>query len=134
MESNVVNPSINYSIFVPVFLTSIGITAEFSGISENVGLIIILSVLAILTKLVGSAVGAKVAGFGWNSSLGIGAAMVSRGEVALIMATIGLEAKLLSQDMFAVIVVVVLVTTIVTPPMMKWFFKSKIQTESMRNK
>lgn len=125
--------TISYSIFVPVFFTSIGITAEFSGISENLGLIIILSVLAILTKLVGSAVGAKVAGFGWNSSLGIGAAMVSRGEVALIMATIGLETKLLSQDMFAVIVVVVLVTTIVTPPMMKWFFKSKIQTESMRN-
>ena len=125
--------TISYSIFVPVFFTSIGITAEFSGISENLGLIIMLSILAILTKLVGSSVGAKVAGFGWNSSLGIGAAMVSRGEVALIMATIGLEAKLLSQDMFAVIVVVVLVTTIVTPPMMKWFFKSKIQTESMRN-
>jgi len=125
--------TISYSIFVPVFFTSIGITAEFSGINENLGLIIMLSILAILTKLVGSAVGAKVAGFGWNSSLGIGAAMVSRGEVALIMATIGLEAKLLSQDMFAVIVVVVLVTTIVTPPMMKWFFKSKIQTESMGN-
>ena len=125
--------TISYSIFVPVFFTSIGITAEFSGINENLGLIIMLSILAILTKLVGSSVGAKVAGFGWNSSLGIGAAMVSRGEVALIMATIGLEAKLLSQDMFAVIVVVVLVTTIVTPPMMKWFFKSKIQTESMRN-
>ncbi|USK72520.1 cation:proton antiporter [Peribacillus asahii] len=125
--------TISYSIFVPVFFTSIGITAEFSGISENLGLIIMLSILAILTKLVGSSVGAKVAGFGWNSSLGIGAAMVSRGEVALIMATIGLEAKLLSQDMFAVIVVVVLVTTIVTPPMMKWFFKSKIQTESMGN-
>lgn len=125
--------TISYSIFVPVFFTSIGITAEFSGISKNSGLIILLSILAILTKLVGSSVGAKVAGFGWNSSLGIGAAMVSRGEVALIMATIGLEAKLLSQDMFAVIVVVVLVTTIVTPTMMKWFFKSKIQTESMRN-
>lgn len=121
--------TIGYSIFVPVFFTSIGINAEFSGISENLGLIIMLSIFAILTKLVGSSAGAKVAGFGWNSSLGIGAAMVSRGEVALIMATIGLEAKLLSQDMFAVIVVVVLVTTIVTPPMMKWFFKSKIQTE-----
>jgi Kef-type K+ transport system membrane component KefB len=49
------------------------------------------------------------------------------------MATIGLETKLLSQDLFAVIVVVVLVTTIITPPMMKWFFKSDLHSESIRN-
>lgn len=52
--------------------------------------------------------------------------MVSRGEVALIIAAIGLEANLLTQDMFAVIVVVILVTTIVTPPMMKWFLSSNL--------
>lgn len=117
--------TISYSIFVPVFFTSIGITAEFYGIMENLGLIILLSILAIFTKLVGASIGAKASGFGWRSSLGIGSAMVSRGEVALIMATIGIEAKLLSDDMFAVIVVVVLVTTIITPPMMKVFFKEK---------
>ncbi|MGE6257276.1 cation:proton antiporter [Heyndrickxia sporothermodurans] len=122
--------TIGYSIFVPVFFTSIGITAQFTGITKHLWLIICLSILAILTKLVGASVGAKLAGFNWNSSLGIGAAMVSRGEVALIMATIGLEAKLLSQDLFAAIVVVVLITTIVTPPMMKFLFKSKSQIES----
>ncbi|GIN85195.1 Na+/H+ antiporter GerT [Heyndrickxia sporothermodurans] len=122
--------TIGYSIFVPVFFTSIGITAQFAGITKHLWLIICLSILAILTKLVGASVGAKLAGFNWNSSLGIGAAMVSRGEVALIMATIGLEAKLLSQDLFAAIVVVVLITTIVTPPMMKFLFKSKSQMES----
>lgn len=115
--------TISYSIFVPVFFTSIGITAQFSGVSQNIVLILILSVFAILTKLIGSALGAKIAGFGWNSSLGIGSAMVSRGEVALIIAAIGLESNLLSQEMFAVIVVVVLITTIVTPPLMKFFLK-----------
>jgi monovalent cation:proton antiporter-2 (CPA2) family protein len=124
--------TISYSIFVPVFFTSIGVAAEFSGIAENLGLIVILSILAILTKLIGGTFGAKVAGFSWNSSFGIGSAMVSRGEVALIIAAIGLESKLLSQDMFAVIVVVVLITTIVTPPMMKWFFKPKNQPEGVR--
>lgn len=119
--------TISYSIFVPVFFTSIGITAQFAGITKNIVLIIVLSILAILTKLIGSAIGAKSAGFGWNSSLGIGSAMVSRGEVALIIAAIGLESTLLSQEMFAVIVVVVLVTTIVTPPMMKLFFKTNAQ-------
>ena len=116
-----------------MFFTSIGITAEFSGITESLGIIVILSILAIFTKLIGASLGAKAAGFSWNSSLGIGSAMVSRGEVALIMATIGLNAKLLSQDMFAIIVVVVLVTTIITPPMMKWFFKPNIQTEPKHN-
>lgn len=121
---------VSYSIFVPVFFTSIGISAQFAGIAENLGLIFLLSILAVLTKLIGASIGAKIAGFSWNSSFGIGAAMVSRGEVALIIASIGLETKLLSQDMFAAIVVVILVTTIVTPPMMKWIFNRKMQTAS----
>jgi monovalent cation:proton antiporter-2 (CPA2) family protein len=124
--------TISYSIFVPVFFTSIGITAQFSGIIENLGLIALLSIIAILTKLIGASIGAKLAGFNWNSSLGIGSAMVSRGEVALIIAAIGLESKLLTQDMFAVIVVVILVTTIVTPPMMKWFFKTDSEVKSVK--
>lgn len=97
---------------------------------DNIGLIVLLSVVAILTKLIGASVGAKLAGFNWNSFLGIASAMISRGEVALIIAAIGLEAKLLTQDMLAIIVVV-LVTTIVTPPMMKWFFKSDSEVKSM---
>jgi monovalent cation:proton antiporter-2 (CPA2) family protein len=114
--------TIGYSIFVPVFFTSIGVSAKFDRIQENWKLIVLLSILAITTKLIGCAIGAKAAGFNWNSALGIGAAMVSRGEVALIIAAIGLEAKLLQADMFTVIIAVVLVTTIVTPPMMKLFF------------
>ncbi|ERI10947.1 cation:proton antiporter [Aneurinibacillus aneurinilyticus] len=116
--------TIAYAVFVPVFFTSIGVAANFTGIVDHIGLIVGLSILAILTKLIGSAIGAKAAGFSWKSSLGIGSAMVSRGEVALIIAAIGLENKLLQQDMFTVIVIVVLITTIVTPPMMKLFFTS----------
>lgn len=56
--------------------------------------------------------------------------MVSRGEVALIIAAIGLESNLLSQDMFAVIAAVILVTTILTSPMMKLFFKSNTQKKT----
>lgn len=119
--------TISYSIFVPVFFTSIGVTAQFSGIMQNLWLIVFLSILAIVSKLVGGAIGAKLSGFPWKNSLAIGAAMVSRGEVALIIAAIGLESKLLTEDMFAVLIVVVLVTTIVTPPMMKWLFTDKNQ-------
>jgi monovalent cation:proton antiporter-2 (CPA2) family protein len=122
--------TISYSIFVPVFFTSIGVSAQFLGIGNQIVLIVVLSILAILTKLIGCAIGAKAAGFQWKSSMGIGAAMVSRGEVALIIAAIGLEAGLLAQEMFAVIVAVVLVTTIVTPPMMKLFFKEGKQNKN----
>ncbi|SFC69086.1 cation:proton antiporter [Bacillus sp. UNCCL81] len=114
--------TISYSLFVPVFFTSIGVTAKFTGILDNISLIIVLSIIAILTKLVGSSLGAKISGFSWRNSLGIGSAMVSRGEVALIIASIGLENKLLDQSLFTVLLVVVLVTTLVTPPMMKVFF------------
>lgn len=117
--------TISYTIFVPVFFTSIGITAHFDGMAENVGLIVMLSIMAILTKLIGASLGARVAGFSWNSSMGIGSAMVSRGEVALIISAIGLESNLLSQELFAAIIVVIIITTVVTPPMMKMFLDTK---------
>ncbi|WHY65283.1 cation:proton antiporter [Neobacillus sp. SuZ13] len=125
--------TISYSIFVPVFFTSIGLSVSFDGISQHLGLMLGLSILAILTKLIGAAAGAKMARFSWKNSLGIGAAMVSRGEVALIIATIGLETKLITQELFAVLVVVVLVTTIVTPPMMKYFFNQGDKRTTMKN-
>ncbi|MFJ5715275.1 cation:proton antiporter [Neobacillus sp. NPDC093127] len=125
--------TIGYSIFVPVFFTSIGVKASFAGLSQHLGLIIGLSILAILTKLIGAAAGAKMARFSWRNSLGIGAAMVSRGEVALIIATIGLETKLISPELFSILVIVVLVTTLVTPPMMKYFFKQPKVRKEMKN-
>lgn len=125
--------SISYSIFVPVFFTSIGLSVSFDGISQHLGLMLGLSILAILTKLIGAAAGAKIARFSWKNSLGIGAAMVSRGEVALIIATIGLETKLITEELFAVLVVVVLMTTIVTPPMMKYFFNQGEKPTTMKN-
>jgi monovalent cation:proton antiporter-2 (CPA2) family protein len=123
--------TISYSIFVPVFFTSIGVAVKFSGVGQYIWVIVALSILAILTKLFGAALGAKLAGFNWRSSLGVGAGMVSRGEVALIIAGIGLETKLLSNELFTVLVVVVLVTTIVTPPLMKVIFKDQQMEEKV---
>lgn len=121
--------TIGYSLFVPVFFTTIGVKVNFTGLADELPLIIGLSLLAIATKLIGSALGAKASGFGWRSALGIGSAMVSRGEVALIIAAIGQEARLIPDDLFAIIVIVVLVTTIVTPPMMKLFFTEGTKSE-----
>lgn len=111
-----------YSIFVPVFFTSIGVTAELHAVSGSWTLAFVLSIIAVLTKWIGSGAGAKLAGLDNRSSLAIGAGMISRGEVALIIAAIGLEAGLLDPGFFTVIVFVVLATTILTPPLLKVTF------------
>jgi len=117
--------TISYSIFVPVFFTLIGVSVQFAGITTSIPMIMVLSLIAIATKLIGGALGAKLAGFNRKSSLGIGSAMVSRGEVALIIASTGLANQLLTDKMFSIIVIVVLITTIVTPLLMKIFFTEK---------
>jgi Kef-type K+ transport system membrane component KefB len=113
-----------YSVFVPAFFIQIGLGVSLDGLTEQTGLIVIMTLVAVLTKLVGSGLGAKLTGFSTRSSLAIGAGMVSRGEVALIIAAIGLDNGLLSPALFTAMVIVVLLTTLVTPPLLKWLFTS----------
>jgi len=91
------------------------------------GIILGLTIVAIVTKLFGSGIGARLTGFNNGSSLRVGAGMISRGEVALIIAAIGLESNLLKAELFTAIVIVVILTTLVTPPMLKVLFADKRQ-------
>ena len=112
-------------IFVPFFFVSIGLSVTFAGISENVWFLIVFSIVAILSKMIGSGLGAKIAGFNWKSSLGIGSGMVSRGEVALILAGMGLTSGLLPAEDYTPMVIVIIITTLVTPPMLKGIFGTR---------
>ncbi|MGF7089203.1 Kef-type K+ transport system membrane component KefB [Kroppenstedtia sanguinis] len=117
---------VSFSFFVPIFFVSIGVTADVSGLTKDILiLMVVLSLVAILTKVIGAGLGAKLAGFNWNSSLGIGAGMIARGEVGLIVASIGLSRGLITNDLFTVTVIIVLVTTLVTPPTLKAVFNRK---------
>ncbi|MED4378526.1 cation:proton antiporter [Schinkia azotoformans] len=116
---------VGYSLFVPIFFVSIGFSAQLNGVSEYLWLIIGLSIMAILSKMVGSGLGAKLAGYKWKSSLQVGAGMVSRGEVALILAALSIEHKIIESQMFTVLIIVVLVTTLVTPPLLKILYQDK---------
>lgn len=120
---------IAYTLFVPIFFVSVGLTVTFEGFMDNILVIISLSLVAILTKLIGSGFGARITGFDVKSSFTIGAGMISRGEVALILATLGLSEKLLAPEYFTTIIIVVIVTTIVTPPLLKYFIKKQEQQE-----
>ena len=116
---------IAYGIFVPFFFVSIGLAVSFEGIGNQVGLIIVFSVIAILSKFIGSGAGARLSGFNSRSSMGIGAGMISRGEVALILAAMGLESGLLPTEYYTAMIIVVIVTTLVTPPLLKIFFGNR---------
>lgn len=113
---------IAYSIFVPVFFVSIGLNITFEGVTSQLVFMIVISIVAILTKLLGGGLGARMTGFNTRSSLAIGSGMISRGEVALIIAATGLESGLLLQKYFTSVVIVVIVTTLVTPLMLKLLF------------
>lgn len=116
---------IAYAMFVPVFFVSIGMNITFDGIGDQIWFILALTVIAVLTKLIGCGLGARMTGFDAKSSAIIGSGMVSRGEVALIIAGTGLSSGLLAQDYFTAIVIVVILTTMITPPMLKYTFGAK---------
>ncbi|WP_314587152.1 cation:proton antiporter [Paenibacillus terrigena] len=116
---------IAYAIFVPIFFVSVGLDVNFDGVGSQLWFIIVFTIVAIITKLIGSGLGARLTGFDLRSSIGIGSGMVSRGEVALIIATTGLSSGLLAQEYFTPLVIVVILTTLVTPPMLKMSFQSK---------
>ena len=113
---------IAYGIFVPIFFVSIGLSVSFNGIGDQLGMIVVFSIIAILSKFIGSGLGARISGFQTQSSMGIGAGMISRGEVALIIAAMGLDNKLLPPEYYTPMIIVVVITTIVTPPLLKVIF------------
>lgn len=117
---------IAYGIFVPFFFVSIGLAVSFDGIGDQIGFILVFSIIAVVSKFIGSGLGAKLAGFNTKSSMGVGAGMVSRGEVALILAAMGLEGGLLPANYYTSIIIVIIVTTIVTPPLLKAIFGKRI--------
>lgn len=118
---------IAYSIFVPVFFVSIGLNVSFEGVGNQIWFVILLTVVAILTKMLGGGLGARLTGFNNHSSAIIGSGMISRGEVALIIAATGLSSGLLQQQYFTSVIIVVIVTTLVTPPLLKYLFRDPVR-------
>jgi Kef-type K+ transport system membrane component KefB len=114
--------ALTYSMFVPVFFIGIGLQAngrELGGRAIFTGVLILT---AIVTKAVGCAAFARMFGFSTQESIRVGAGMISRGEVGLIVAAYGLSNGLIGQEVFSASVIMVLATTMVTPPMLRLLF------------
>ncbi len=120
--------NLTYAFFVPIFLVSIGLRANLWDMNTS-GLIYLVALIlvAILSKIIGSAGGARLGGFDNLASLRVGLGMVSRGEVGLIITTIGLEAGLVTSADYAQVVIMVLITTLITPLLLRWGFSTRPQ-------
>ena len=124
IESNL--HSIAYAFFVPIFFISIGLSVDLRSISSDaIWIILAISAIAVVGKVVGSGLGAKLSKFSTRESLQIGIGMISRGEVGLIIAKIGLESNFLSSELFSAIIAMILITTVLTPPLLRASFDHK---------
>jgi len=109
-----------YLFFSPIFFASVGLKVELSGITGSLVLFsLLLLAVAVLTKIIGCGLGARLCGFTNREALQVGVGMVSRGEVALIVAQKGYAMGLLDAALFPPIVIVVIITTIITPVLLK---------------
>ena len=113
----------SYMLFGPVFFASIGLKTDISGFSK--GLIVFcigFVVVALITKIVGCGLMSRVLGFKGTSAVIIGVGMMTRGEVALIVAQKGLSAKLISPEYFTAVILLIIISSIVTPILLKLLY------------
>jgi Kef-type K+ transport system membrane component KefB len=120
-----------YSFFVPIFFVNIGLAVNMRAVGENAILFaVIITIVAVLSKIIGSGLGALIAGFERRESLQLGIGMVSRGEVGLIVASFALSEGLLTPGNFSIVVFMIIVATLITPPMLRAAFSQPAQVET----
>ncbi|MDY5435590.1 cation:proton antiporter [Peptostreptococcus porci] len=111
---------LSYLFFSPIFFASVGLKTKLDSFSTSMIVFsVIILLVAIFTKIVGAGIGAKLCKYSTKDSLNIGIGMVSRGEVALIVAQKGHKLGFIDNNMFSPIVLMVVITTILTPILLK---------------
>lgn len=122
--------TVSYLLLSPIFFASVGLKVEIESMSSTIiWFSVLILVIAILTKIIGCGLGAKMCRYTNLQSVKIGLGMVSRGEVALIVATKGAavmladNTSLMRSECFAPIIIVVVATTIITPIMLKLVYR-----------
>ncbi|WP_334328823.1 cation:proton antiporter [Companilactobacillus sp. HBUAS59699] len=110
---------IGFAIFIPVFFVSIGLNMKLTGLGSYIDFIAILTLTAVISKLFGAGLGAKLSHFTISESYMVGAGMVSRGEMALIIAQIGYQSKLISSSYYSAIITAIILTTLLAPFLLK---------------
>lgn len=103
------------SFCVPVFFVAIGLAADLRTVGPVLPLALALLGVAVLGKLIGSGIGARLGGLDSRSSMLVGTGMIARGEVALVAASIGLQSGAIGAGLYAAVVLIAVATTVITP-------------------
>ena len=113
-----------YGLFVPIFFIDVGLKVNGRElIGEAFWLFVAMTVIAVIGKIIGSGLGAAMSGFNLREALQLGAGMMSRGEVGLIVASIGITEGVVPQSTFSAVIGMVIMTTLLTPPTLRWLFR-----------
>ncbi len=116
-----------YAFLVPVFFVSVGLTIDLHLFPLSaVPFVAVLLLVAVISKVMGCGLGAYASGFNRIESLQLGVCMISRGEVGLIVAALGVSSGVFQADssLFGALFLVVLLTTVLTPPLVRRVFQS----------
>jgi len=120
-----------YVFLVPIFFVDVGLETDLSAFPlEAIPFMLVLLVMAVISKVFGAGLGARMGGFNIWESLRVGVCMVSRGEVGLIIISIGLSSGIIdgSSELYAALFMVILLTTVLTPPLVRWVFQTNPQS------
>lgn len=112
-------------IFIPVFFLSIGLPVTFKYFNRDFGLVIALSLVAIFTKYFGAVIGARLSKINKADARIIGSGMISRGEMALIIAQLGYQQHLIAPINYTAIILAIVISTIAAPVCIKLAINAK---------
>lgn len=115
------------SFFVPIFFVNIGLSIDLSMVSQYFVTTLVIVAIGIISKILGSYIGARFSGFKNRQSWRVGFSMIPRTEVSLIIATMGIKAGFIGPDIFSGVVLLVVVSIILSPWLLK---KSKKKEDS----
>lgn len=117
-----------YVFLVPIFFVDVGLETDLSSFPmEAIPFMLILLLMAVISKVFGAGFGALMGGFNLRESLRVGVCMISRGEVGLIIISIGLSSGIIDggSELYAALFMVILLTTVFTPPLVRWVFQTE---------
>ena len=111
-------------IFASIFFVSLGVLADFHALTLQIlWFLIALTIVAFLTKIIGCYAGARIGRMTHKNSLVVGMGMAPRGEVAMIVALIGLNLGVIKQDIYVSLILMSLLTTIFVPIVLRHYMK-----------
>lgn len=115
-----------YGVFVPIFFVEVGLSANMRALpTESLILLAGMFGVAVASKFFGVGLGGLLSGLRTREAIQLGAGMVPRGEVVLIVATVGITEGLISPDIFSTAVVMVVLTTLLVPPVLRLLYTKK---------